>query len=88
MLPSVEILKKVTNSCGLEITGTINFGKHYARTLELWSDNFNRLLPQIKKMGFDDKFTRMWNYYLSYCRAGFLIGQIDDIQVAITAKVD
>ena len=49
----------------------------YARTLAVWRERFLAAWPQIKRLGFDDWFKRMWEYYLCYCEAGFRNGAID-----------
>ena len=48
-----------------------NIGLHYARTLAEWRRRFNSCESSVRKMGFDDIFMRVWNYYLTYCEAGF-----------------
>jgi cyclopropane-fatty-acyl-phospholipid synthase len=53
------------------------FGASYAQTLAEWRVRFHRAWPDIEKIGFSDKFRRLWDYYLSYCEAGFRTGAID-----------
>ena len=53
------------------------FGLSYARTLREWRDRFQDAWPRLRPLGFDEKFKRKWDYYLSYCEAGFLSGAID-----------
>lgn len=48
-----------------------DFSEHYARTLAAWRGNLNAKLPQVRELGFDDRFLRLWGYYLGYCEAGF-----------------
>lgn len=61
-----------------------DFGAHYAATLNRWHDNFHQHLDQVRALGFDDRFVRMWDYYLSYCEAGFLERQIGVAQLLLT----
>eukprot|EP01138_Halocafeteria_seosinensis_P000572 gb/GECG01000587.1/.p1 GENE.gb/GECG01000587.1/~~gb/GECG01000587.1/.p1 ORF type:complete len:927 (+),score=74.20 gb/GECG01000587.1/:1-2781(+) len=71
-LPSLEVLARTAaNASSLTINGVENFCVHYAETLRRWQRNFNAVLPRIKRLGFDDHFIRMWNYYFAYCIAGF-----------------
>ncbi len=77
MLPSIEEMKKVLFSNGLEVCSNYMFGDHYAKTLEYWSSSFEQSWENIKEMGFNDTFKRMWNYYLSYCQGGFQSGNIN-----------
>lgn len=58
------------NSC-LTLEHVSNIGLHYARTLAEWRRRFNAAEQQVRKLGFDDVFLRVWNYYLTYCEAGF-----------------
>lgn len=53
------------------------FGPDYARTLRAWRHNFNSAWDDIAPLGYDEKFRRMWLYYLTYCEAGFDDGAID-----------
>ena len=60
-----------------------SFGRHYAETLRRWFSSFNNRLAQLKSLGFDEKFQRKWNYYLSYCEAGFDADLIDVKHIVI-----
>jgi cyclopropane-fatty-acyl-phospholipid synthase len=62
------------------------FGKSYALTLAQWRERFEAALPQVRALGFDERFIRMWRYYLAYCRAGFSAGTIDVMQVRLNAS--
>ena len=83
MLPSMQVLKKPILQSGLKIDKIDSFGKDYASTLSIWKKQFNRAWPKISKLGFDDKFYRMWNLYLSYCEGGFKSGSIDVKQIKL-----
>ena len=77
MLPSEEALQPQFATAGLRPDGVRYFGEDYAKTLRLWSKTFNERWGDIERMGFDDPFRRMWNFYLSYCEAGFKNGRIN-----------
>ena len=77
MMPSAAALRKQVNQAGLSIENTSYFGKDYAETLRRWAREFEAHWPQIEALGFDERFRRMWRFYLSYCEAGFDNGRID-----------
>lgn len=81
MLPCPQIMTDMGASNGLKQVASLDFGRDYARTLSLWRDNFRAVWPQLTTMGFDERFRRMWEYYLAYCEAGFLAGNIDVRQI-------
>ncbi len=61
-----------------------DFGHDYARTLRLWKETFNRRLDEVRDLGFDDRFIRKWNYYLSYCEAAFAMRNISVVHTLHT----
>ena len=71
ILPSKKILYKLFKDNNLELYKEISFGKDYAKTLRIWKEQFNLSWNNIAKLGFDEKFKNLWNYYLSYCETGF-----------------
>jgi cyclopropane-fatty-acyl-phospholipid synthase len=77
MLPTIPILKERIAKAGLKLTSMETFGPSYARTLEEWRLRFVSAWPRLSAMGFDERFRRMWTYYLSYCEAGFRAGELD-----------
>ena len=77
MLPTVAIVKTEAERAGFRIDHYEPFGLSYAHTLEHWHERFNAAWPEIERLGFDDRFRRMWNYYLTYCAVGFRHGSID-----------
>lgn len=83
MLPTEDILARVFADAGLAITRTVRFGLDYARTLALWLDAFDAAWPSLVPMGFDERFRRLWRYYLCYCEAGFRLGAIDVVQLRV-----
>ncbi|WP_417782606.1 class I SAM-dependent methyltransferase [Terasakiella pusilla] len=77
LLPSIKALTQTLDRHGLKCDEQLLFGQSYAKTCELWQKNFQHNWNEIKPMGFDDRFKKMWEYYLSYCEAGFKAGTID-----------
>lgn len=86
MLPSPSALKDQVARAGLTWVGNLDFGLDYAETLKLWRQRFRAAWPDIQPLGFDERFRRMWEYYLAYCEAGFRAGQIDVTQVTLTRR--
>lgn len=84
MLPSPDVLKRQVRQAGLDVRQDNGFGLDYARTLADWHRRFDAAWPQIATLGYDERFARMWRYYLAYCKAGFLTGRIDVRQIALT----
>jgi cyclopropane-fatty-acyl-phospholipid synthase len=81
MLPTPEILKSLGDKYGVPVIKERIFGLDYAKTLATWRDSFHAAWPSLTPLGFDDRFRRLWEYYLAYCEAGFLSGNIDVRQV-------
>jgi len=77
MLPTVTMVKAEAERAGFRLDHYEPFGLSYAFTLEHWHERFNAAWPSIERLGFDDRFRRMWNYYLTYCAVGFRHGSID-----------
>ena len=85
MLPSEGRLQPVVEQAGLSWDTVERFGQDYADTLHRWDDRFQASWPDIRKMGgFDERFRRLWRFYLSYCEAGFRSSRTDVIQLALT----
>ena len=83
MLPSTSALKEQVRHAGFSHVAEINFGLDYARTLEIWRQRFLAAWPDISAQGFDERFKRMWEYYLAYCEGGFRAEYIDVIQAGL-----
>jgi cyclopropane-fatty-acyl-phospholipid synthase len=77
MLPTTEIIEQLVAKVGLRLVSSEFFGDSYARTLAEWHRRFHETWPSIEALGFDDRFKRMWEYYLAYCRLGFEIGVVN-----------
>lgn len=77
MLPSPGALRSQADQAGLELVTTRRFGLDYDRTLERWGRDFRQSWPGIAPLGFDDRFKRLWEFYIAYCRAGFRTRAVD-----------
>ena len=83
-LPSVEAIGEVTaEHTSLRVTNRLAFGHDYAETLRRWDEAFLARASEVKELGFDDTFLRMWHFYLCYSRAGFASGYLDVEQVLL-----
>ncbi|MBI1388376.1 MAG: DUF1365 family protein [bacterium] len=67
----------------LRVTEVENIGPDYAKTLAEWRERFNANLGRVAALGFDERFQRKWNYYLSYCEAGFAARILDDLHIVL-----
>lgn len=77
-LPSPGAIRaSVKGAGGLKLQSATSFGKDYGETLNRWAKTFNRNRQRVNALGFDESFCRKWNYYFSYCKAGFDEGLID-----------
>ena len=77
MLPTPTILHQQAEAAGLRVAGAETFGRGYAETLAEWRRRFQAHGARLASMGYDERFQRLWSYYLAYCEAGFLAGHID-----------
>jgi cyclopropane-fatty-acyl-phospholipid synthase len=75
-VPPPALIRELSTGVGLRTVEVVDFGPSYARTLSLWLERFDAAWPRIAELGFDDRFRRMWRYYLAYCEAGFNTGRI------------
>lgn len=85
ILPSTSILSTLTEQAGLKLKDMQEFGQDYARTLHEWSERFLAAWDDIRPMGFDERFSKLWRFYLAYCEAGFRAGTTSVRQILITA---
>ncbi len=85
-LPSKKEILKLSNESCLKLKNCDSYGIHYSNTLSIWREEFLKKWIDISKQGFDNKFKRMWNFYLSYCDAGFKSKNIDLIQFSLQNK--
>jgi len=85
-LPSLNILKKLSSNCGLVFDSQKLYGEHYSNTLQKWRKSFLNSWDEISRQGFNLGFKNMWDFYLSYCEAGFKSKNIDLIQFSLCNK--
>ncbi len=83
MLPSPVVLREQIEKAGLAVEKSVEFGKSYDITLRRWHETFNLKWDQIAAMGFDERFRRMWNFYLTSCAATFDSGNCDVTQITV-----
>jgi cyclopropane-fatty-acyl-phospholipid synthase len=87
LIPSPEaIARACADAAALRIRRRIAIGSHYVRTLELWRERFLAGADRVRGLGFDDRFVRMWEFYLAYCQAGFATGALDVEQMVLTRE--
>ena len=77
MLLTKDIMREQASRAGLLLERIECFGQSYAQTLKMWRERFDAAWPQIAKLGFDERFRKMWTLYLCYCEAGFAEGVVD-----------
>ncbi len=81
-IPSeVSIAASIARATDFRLVATERIGSHYAQTLRVWRERFLDRLEQVHAQGFDERFVRMWEFYLAYCEGGFAEGQLDDVQL-------
>ena len=83
MLPSKTALEETFGRAGLSVTDRFEFGPDYAQTIRHWRDGFDSAWSEIRQLGFDERFRRLWHFYLAYCEAGFRTGATDVVQVRL-----
>ena len=82
-LPSASEFRKRAAQAGLEVVDELCFGLDYAETLRRWRSDFMRRVNEILSIGFDDRFVKLWEFYLAYCEAAFDESNIDVIQFTL-----
>ena len=85
-LPSLKSLNKFSNQSGLKIDSYQLYGNHYSSTLKQWRESFLKSWDLISHQGFDNSFKKMWDFYFSYCEAGFKSKNIDLVQFSLCNK--
>ena len=83
MLPAPSKFREQAEKAGLRVNDEYYFGQDYARTLDCWLKSFDAKKEEIKNMGFDEGFIRLWRFYLAACSAGFKTGRTDVMQVEL-----
>ena len=80
MLPSPTAFRCRAKVAGLTVVDQFRFGHDYAGTLRLWRERFMNVLPEVRRIGFDDRFIRLWEFYMAYCEGAFNADSTDVIQ--------
>jgi cyclopropane-fatty-acyl-phospholipid synthase len=82
-VPSLGVIRELAARHGLRWRSNRGYGASYARTLRTWLASFDAAWPAVRDLGYDDRFRRMWRYYLAYCQAGFAVGRVDVDQIVL-----
>ena len=85
-LPSVKFMSQLIEKNNINLKKIESYSEDYAKTLSIWKNNFFNAWGNISPLGFDDYFKRMWEFYLSYCEAGFKAKNIDLIQLSMSNR--
>ena len=86
LLPSLAVIERAIAGTNLLITGVQDMAASYARTLAIWRSNFHARLDDVRTLGFDERFIRMWEYYLAISEAGFATGITQDQQLVLEKR--
>ncbi|KAF0677542.1 SAM-dependent methyltransferase [Profundibacterium mesophilum] len=84
MLPSPKALRHEIERAGLTVARSVEFGQSYSDTLRRWHETFNARWEEVSHLGFDERFRRMWNFYLTSCAASFRSGNCDVTQITVS----
>ena len=87
MLPSPSVLKAEIGRAGLGVVGSYEFGESYSQTLRRWYETFNSHWDEVANLGFDQRFRRMWNLYLTSCASAFQFSNCDVTQITVERSV-
>jgi cyclopropane-fatty-acyl-phospholipid synthase len=82
-LPSPSAFRQQAQAAGLRVVDEFAFGLDYAHTLRLWRERFMQVKPQVLELGFDERFVRIWQFYLAYCEAAFMEASTDVVQYTL-----
>lgn len=86
LLPSKQQLHQLAHEHGFTVSNELSFGQDYARTLQLWQADFAEHREELLALGYDQRFQRIWRYYLDYCRVGFETQSTDVVQLTLEHK--
>jgi len=85
-LPCPREFRREAKAAGLEVVDEFGFGADYAETLRRWRDKFLAEKQQVLQLGFDERFIRIWEFYLAYCEAAFEKANIDVVQYTLLKR--
>lgn len=80
-IPCVSVLVNAAASAELKLTNLEDIGPSYATTLRVWRERFMAQLDEVRRLGYDERFIRMWEFYLCYCEGGFMERSISDVHL-------
>ncbi len=86
MLPSPSVFRARAHAAGFDVINEHRFGMDYARTLATWRARFHARLDDVRALGFDDRFVRIWDFYLAYCEAAFAQENTDVVQYTLEVR--
>lgn len=86
-IPCVSVLVEQSAKQGLKLHHLEDIGQSYALTIHHWRKNFLKASAQVMNLGFDERFIRMWDFYLCYCEGGFIEGVISDVHMLFQASM-
>jgi cyclopropane-fatty-acyl-phospholipid synthase len=86
-LPCPKEFRAQATKAGLQVVDEFSFGQDYARTLRLWREQFTAQQAHVLQLGFDQRFIRIWEFYLSYCEAAFLEANTDVVQYTLRKPI-
>ena len=86
LCPSLAVIERATRNTGLLIEGVTDIAADYVLTLRAWRTRFMDRVDSVRAMGFDDRFVRMWEYYLALSEAGFATGISQDLQIVFAKR--
>ncbi len=83
LLPCPGEFRRAARAAGFEVIDELAFGADYAETLRRWREAFAAARPRVLQLGFDERFVRIWEFYLAYCEAAFAQGNTDVVQYTL-----
>jgi cyclopropane-fatty-acyl-phospholipid synthase len=86
LLPSPAEFRKAAAGAGLRVMGELDFGLDYAETLRRWRERFLSVEGPVRRLGFDSRFMRIWEFYLAYCEAAFATGNTSVMQFTLQRR--
>ena len=86
LCPSLAVLEAATHDTRFLVTDVTDIASHYVRTLQAWRTRFMSRLDEVRALGFDERFIRMWEYYLALSEAGFATGISQDLQIVFEKR--
>jgi cyclopropane-fatty-acyl-phospholipid synthase len=89
LLPSVAVLQQaMTRASVLQVEGLEEIGPHYAPTLQAWRERFLSRLDAVRRLGYDERFVRTWEFYLAYCESAFRTRALRDVQLVLARPLE